>query len=280
MDLPDLRSPRSGLSPEGLLAVAAGGWGYAEAEWIEGWHVRASGGFTNRANSAWPVWPATAAHEPVPRDLARTLAAVHAWYAERGLPAQVNCVIGSELDRAVEALGHGRTTHSALRQSGRAATILESLARSGPAGTEAATCALTDRPNAGWLGTYRSGTLPAVAGQVLGAGRDDIRFAAIADERDGSTLAIGRVALASAPGGAGPAGWAGIAAVETAPTARRRGLAKVVIRELIRWAAEHGTTDVYLEVSADNTAALVLYDSLGFTTHHAYHYRVIESIAD
>jgi ribosomal protein S18 acetylase RimI-like enzyme len=45
-----------------------------------------------------------------------------------------------------------------------------------------------------------------------------------------------------------------------------------VIAALLDWGAEQGASTVYLQVLADNQAALGLYDRLGFTTHHAYRY--------
>lgn len=263
------------LTPAELLAVAAGGWGYAEAEWIDGWHARSSAGFTNRANSAWPI---AVQGESALAGLPRTLETLRAWYTARGLPAQVQCAVDSDLDHALAALGHGRTAQLSMRQNAPVDSLLAALAQHDISSRPDTTCVLADRPDAGWLGVYRSGTLPPVAARVLGAGEDGIRFAAVTDDRDGSTLAIGRVALAAAPGGAGPAGWAGIAGIEVAPAARRRGLAKAVIRELIVWAAGRGVTDVFLEVFSANAAALELYRTLGFSTHHAYHYRMIESI--
>lgn len=266
--------PTTQLTPAELLAVAAGGWGYAEAEWIDGWHARASERFTNRANSAWPVDLPDASGGP---DLARTLTALRSWYAARDLPALAQCVAGSELDHAIAACGYDRAEQLSQRQNARVDVVLAALARYGADSRPGTDCVLTDRPDAGWLSVYRAGTLPPVAPRVLGDGDDGIRFATITDARDGATLAIGRVALSAVPGTGGPAAWAGIAGIEVVPAARRRGLAKAVIRELIDWAAGRGVADVFLEVFSTNAAALELYRTLGFSVHHAYHYRVLES---
>ncbi len=42
---------------------------------------------------------------------------------------------------------------------------------------------------------------------------------------------------------------------------------------LARQALDEGASAAYLQVETDNGAAAALYDDLGFTTHHAYHYR-------
>ena len=247
-----------------LAAIAAGGWGCTESTWIDGWQLRAGGGFTHRANSAWPV-------NPHSRPLTDVLPEIRAWYAERGLPALANVVAGGALDLELARLGYGETSHAALRQSARVDDVLDVLLEVAPIGV---TESFADAPDDLWLLLYRNGDLPPVAAQILGAG-EGMRYATVFDPQSGEPLAIGRAALAVRPGDNGPARWAGLAAIETAPAARRRGLAKLVIDGLLEWAADQGATDAYLEVGPDNTAAVKLYESLGFTTHHSYHYRVI-----
>jgi ribosomal protein S18 acetylase RimI-like enzyme len=83
-------------------------------------------------------------------------------------------------------------------------------------------------------------------------------------------LAIGRAALAG-----GSRSWVGLAGIETAPNARRRGLARLILSTLLRWAAEQGAERVMLEVRRENEAAITLYRQLGFATAHEYHYRMV-----
>jgi ribosomal protein S18 acetylase RimI-like enzyme len=66
--------------------------------------------------------------------------------------------------------------------------------------------------------------------------------------------------------------WAGITDVWVSPEQRRRGLGTVVLDAMLTWAAERGATSAYLQVRADNTPGLALYDRLGFRTHHSYRY--------
>jgi ribosomal protein S18 acetylase RimI-like enzyme len=249
---------------ETLLATAAAGWGHAESTWVDGWHLRAADGFTHRANSAWPIGP-------LERPLPDAVAAVRSWYTERGLRPLIQVIIGSELDAALADLGHGETRARSLRQSASVSDVLDTLLNVAPIGVKES---FTDEPGEDWLALYRTGGLPPVAKQVLGSG-EGMQYATIYDSDSGTPLAIGRAALCAPPNSSEPAHWVAINAVETAPEARRRGLAKLVMDALLEWAEEHGATDVFLEVTPENTPAVALYEELGFTTHHEYHYRVI-----
>jgi N-acetylglutamate synthase len=67
--------------------------------------------------------------------------------------------------------------------------------------------------------------------------------------------------------------WVGFTAIEVDPLMRRQGHANAVMLALTEWAASRGAVRGWLEVLADNRAALALYASLGFTEHHRYTYR-------
>lgn len=66
--------------------------------------------------------------------------------------------------------------------------------------------------------------------------------------------------------------WVGIHALEVAATRRRRGLATLVLDDLLEWAAERGATTAWLHVEVDNHAARGLYEALGFAAHHTTRY--------
>lgn len=249
---------------DALLAIAAAGWGFAESTHVDGWHLRASDGFTHRANSAWPIGP-------LERPLPAAVTAVRDWYAERKLPALVQVIVGSELDLALADLGHGEATARAARQTARVEDVLDGLLSVAPIGVKES---FADTPTDDWLSLYRDGDLPPVTKAVLGSG-DTLRYATVYDGDSGAPVAIGRAALVPAPEGGGAGQWVAVNAVETAPDARRRGLAKLVMDALLEWADDNDATDAYLEVTPGNAPAMALYGALGFTTHHEYHYRVI-----
>jgi ribosomal protein S18 acetylase RimI-like enzyme len=66
--------------------------------------------------------------------------------------------------------------------------------------------------------------------------------------------------------------WLGVFSLEVEPARRRRGLARLVLAELLDWGASRGATTVWLHVEDDNGPALALYEGLGFRTHHRNRY--------
>jgi ribosomal protein S18 acetylase RimI-like enzyme len=246
-------------SADELFAIAAECWGYLESEPLDGWELRAGAGFTKRANSAWPLGP-------LRRSLPQALDEVRAWYAERGLPPQVQVAVGSEFDVELTAHGCGAGHAGALRQTAEVLPALEILTAHQHPNVPVST---TERPQDRWLRLYREGTLPPQAKEILGSG-DRYLYATIYDESSGEPLSIGRAVLAGES-----KSWVGLAAIETAPTARRRGLARLILGTLLEWAADQGAEHAMLEVHPENEAALALYGRLGFTTAHEYHYRMV-----
>jgi ribosomal protein S18 acetylase RimI-like enzyme len=68
--------------------------------------------------------------------------------------------------------------------------------------------------------------------------------------------------------------WLVVTAVTVAEQARRRGLGTAVMAALGEWARDRGGRSCLLQVVETNGPALALYERLGFTEHHRYHYRL------
>jgi GNAT superfamily N-acetyltransferase len=122
---------------------------------------------------------------------------------------------------------------------------------------------IADRPDDAWLARFRDGAVPVDRARALLSRHDQVGFAAV---RDGAaTVAIGRGCVDEA--------WLGISAVEVDPAFRRRGLARTVLRALWAWGRDRGASRSYLQVGADNGAAVDLYEHAGYWVHHDYRYR-------
>lgn len=66
---------------------------------------------------------------------------------------------------------------------------------------------------------------------------------------------------------------AGLFEIATEPKRRGRGYGRRVLLSALKWAYSHGARKAWLQVEADNEAAVGLYRSLGFATVYGYHYR-------
>ena len=239
---------------------AALSWRAPEEERVGDWLLRAAGGFTGRANSALAVG------DPG-RTLGQAADAVRHWYQARGLPAMIAIPYpaagpqADPVDRFLAEQGWSVRSGTATVMTAPAGQIARAAGS-----IPAVPVGIDPEPDEAWLALYHyrgQQGLPPIARQVLTSAPWQA-FASI--RAAGATIAIGRVAAAG--------GWAGLTAIEVAPAHRRRGLATVVTAALAAGAAAHGAGHLYLQVEDDNEAAHTLYQRIGFTAHHGYHYRV------
>ena len=83
---------------------------------------------------------------------------------------------------------------------------------------------------------------------------------------DGAPVGIGRAVT--------DAGWTGTFTMVTIPEARRRGVGRLVLSAIARWAQANDAPRLYLQVERSNDEARRFYDAVGFTQLATYHYRV------
>jgi GNAT superfamily N-acetyltransferase len=249
-----------------LELIASRGWRPATVVEADGWLLRADQGWTGRANS---VLPARTPRKPLPS----MLAIAAAFYADRGLPLQVQVPLPARALLDAELANRGWTiARPTVVLVGRGSRDGYPDRDSGEGvGAAAADRGVTlDRtPSAAWLAAYhyRGGPLPGPAVKLL-TRHDCVRFATVVS--GGRTIGIAR--------GAVDDGWLGITAVEVDPAYRRRGVATTLMAALHTWAASEQAHRCYLQVDGDNEAAVALYARLGFTEHHRYHYRVAPAV--
>ena len=251
--------------------IAALGWRGLHEAHFGGWLLRAAGGFTGRANSALILGGP-------PKTDAGWLSDLVRWYADRGLPpmAQVPLPGGEAID-AMLAEADWRSDVLVRFLTGDLAQVLLAAeqALSQPSeGRSKVVIRLDAEPDDAWLRAYkyRGAVLPGHAREVLQTAGDEteLNFASLRipepDGRSGEVLAVARGALAR--------NWLGITAVTVAEGHRRRRYATRLMSHMAAWAAERGGQAIYLQVASDNTAALQLYQRLGFYHHHDYRYRI------
>jgi GNAT superfamily N-acetyltransferase len=240
------------LSPADLERLAARTWRGLEEEPLGDWLLRASGGFTGRANSVLVVG------DP-PSDLADAIATVTRWYDQRGLRpmAQLPLPGAEEADAAFAAAGWETVED-----------VLVLTADLGEWPSWQVDVDLAPQPDDAWLAGYRyRGTpLPPVAHEVL-MNAERAVFAAV-------RLEPAPAPLAAVARGAVVGDWLCVTAVTVDDRYRRRGLATAVMNRLGSWGRDSGAGSCLLQVVESNGPALALYERLGFTEHHRYHYRL------
>jgi GNAT superfamily N-acetyltransferase len=186
---------------------------------------------------------------------------VREFYAEHGLPAWAQVVVGSEV---ADAFGdHGwRSARPGEADSHFQIASVASAVR-------AVRSRLPDTTPAVSVGTAATSAWLANDDRAL-AHRD----AALAVLEGPQAVAFGSVGTpVVAKGRVSCEGdWAGITDVWVSPDHRRQRLGFVVLDAMLDWAAERGATTAYLQVRGDNRPGLALYDTLGFRTHHTYRY--------
>jgi ribosomal protein S18 acetylase RimI-like enzyme len=270
-----------------IEAHAARAWPAASAVPVDGWLLRHTAGvLRRRSNSVLPpLGPSpglppdqSPAGEPGRRagPLERVIAAAEEFYAGLGLPVVVQVTPAGrrrDLDAFLHRRGYARAAPT-LVLTGLAAQVARGAVADGAVAGPAAArdvpepVEVTDGPDQEWSRAFAilddHPDSAQVAETVIGAITLPVGCARL---RVGSEIAgIGLFV------GGGPA--AGAFCVATAPSYRRRGVASAIMAAGARWAAERGSQTLYLQVEESNRAARTLYDRLGLSVSHGYHYRI------
>ncbi|OAT70247.1 acetyltransferase [Mycobacteroides immunogenum] len=222
-----------------MQRAAAFAWPGLEHQWLDGWFVRAADGYTRRANSAVPL-----EHSASPRSLGE----MDAWYSGRGLPTLL-CLPDRLVHPPDDLVTSDETVVMVRDVHGPDAHALPAV------------------PSADWLALHGDDH-PLVTPVLTAVVDGTLGFASISVA--GDTAAIARGAVTE--------GWLGISAVRVAEAHRRRGLARQVCEILLGWGAAHGARRAYVQVRAENDAALALYPTVGFTEQHRYRYAQIGAV--
>ena len=240
-----------------LEEVALNAWPAERQQLFDGWLLRCAGGYTKRANSVTPLYPAAL-------DPAEKIAACERFYARQGLPCifRLPSFGPPELDGLLAARGYRELDRTLVL-----ARELDSASAPPPAHAEAA---LDD-----WLDAYSalSGSGPAQrAGHRAILERIAARPAYLLLIENGSPLACGLGVLEQA--------HFGLFDIVVAAERRGQGLGGRMVSGLLGWAAERGARQAYLQVIASNAPARRLYGRLGFIEQYQYAYRQAPPVAE
>jgi RimJ/RimL family protein N-acetyltransferase len=223
-----------------LEHAAALAWPGIEQEWVDGWFCRFGYGSTRRANSAVPLDFSVSAD----------IAAVADWYAARSAVPLLSLP-----DRLFRVPMHTPTAAENLVM----ACDLEQDFVGGEV-------ALAPQPDDDWLHIYnREVPVDVLTAVVDGA----VIFASIPG------AAVARAAVTEAPDGMR---WLGLSALRVADEHRRRGHARTMCTALLKWGAHHGARRAYTQVLDDNSSAIALFVSMGFSLHHRSRYAGIDRL--
>lgn len=232
---------------------------------LDGWVLRFTRGFTKRANSVTPLYPA--AQPP-----AEKIRYCENLYAREGLRTIFRLTTVSEENDLDELLaGRGYDCIDPTQVLHRSLTTGEF----GVAG------AFSVVPVASFLATYanvqeppdvdassarRASELHRV---ILRAIRSETVFGSITE--DGEPVACGMAVVEREV--------VGLFDIVVHPEYRRRGHGKALVESLLKRAADMGARAAYLQVLDANAGARSLYTSLGFEPLYEYRYRVSKHAA-
>jgi len=235
------------VDPAFLEALTQRAFPPVEMARLGDWRLAASAGHAVRINACWPLGEA----DRPPQD---AVAAVEAWYAERGLPTRFKPADGvapEELEPLLAARGYARTG--------------DTLVMVGPVTGDADPgVTVTRAPDASFAAVFigAGGDASDSAERIAGLARmpQPAFFARL--DIDGEPAAIGASVVEG--------DWAGLFAMRTDARFRRQGLARRLAGALMAAAAEAGAMRAYLQVEADNAPAIGLYAAAGFERLYGY----------
>jgi N-acetylglutamate synthase len=252
MDMPKLHSQ--------VEETCMNAWPALKDIFYDGWLIRLANGATRRTNSVNAI---SAGRRP----LAEKIEYCEAIYRAHCQPAYFRVLSNAapELEQALEARGYKREDETA--------TLYMNFRRDPPETppTDIITDVHEGRPTREWLNaharhTQRSEHEASALHSVLDVVAIPAFFAEARGE-DGSIASVGFCGIHER--------MACLQWVATDPHQRRKGYSRAALSALLSRAQAAGATGACLQVIAENTPAIRLYERLGFACElYRYHYRV------
>ncbi|OLR90094.1 GNAT family N-acetyltransferase [Actinokineospora bangkokensis] len=237
---------------EALEVICAQAWPATSTRPLGSWLLRASGGYTGRANSALTTGSPGV---PLPEALSRVVE----FSAEHGIRPTAQVVVGSEWDERLP--GEGWVVNLA-HPRGAESSVLVSALEPGQAGV-GSDVVVRAEPPAGWFEVVLGGPAEPAAVAVLTSG-PRLGFAVV--EVDGEVVGGIRGCVVE--------DYLHIGALQVREGWRRAGVARRLLGALDAWAGGLGVRWRVLQVATGNVAAHALYAGLGYSESHRYRYWV------
>lgn len=234
-----------------LQELMVAGMPALDTQWHGRWLLRSAAGYTGRANSLLPLGsPALSLEESV--DFAER------WYADRGRPPLVQLFGPQGFDPASDELG-AHLVARGWRIFQRTLVMTAGV----PLATRPPTVGVLPEPDERWWAgaSPREWEHRRVASRINALVPEAAYPLAL---EDGQPAGVARLAFTH--------GWLGVFSVHVPAAQRGRGIGRALMHAAFAEAAVRGISLSYLQVSADNTPAVRLYESLGYVVHHEYYY--------
>ncbi len=240
--------PLRPVDVEQLFLTTALGRPAVETSYVGQWLLRASSGWTGRANSLLPAGtPGMAVSE--------ALKHAEAFYDERGLPPLALVRLGSPEEAEFLAC------EWIDARPGQSDVLVMHTTLDHVNASPAYDVLVAEQPDRAWYAAAFDGPVPEPAPAVM-EGAPKVVFASIT--LDGKPVAVGRGAMTGH--------WLGVDAIRVDPAYRRRGLGTALLQALARWSGPLGGRRTYLEVLEENTPAVTTYRHLGYAPAYRYRY--------
>lgn len=246
-----------------LDRIASNTWPAEISAYIDNWQLRATQGVTKRANSVLAIgeYPRTADWLPL----------IEQFYSDKGLPAifQISDASPPGLDEKLDSQGyvHDLPCLMMFADAQETAALAQQkllLKPHAPLATE-----WVNEVDDEWLEAFLTlenydKSLKECYRGICDRISKTKGFVKII--KDNQIIAVGTAIVEGE--------WAGFLNVVVSEKERGQGLSYNLIHALSSWSLEHGAAQQYLQVVASNTAAVSLYEKLGYQTKYRYHYRI------
>lgn len=237
-----------------LEELSLNAWAALQTVLVDGWVVRFANGYTKRANSVNPIYPAS-------MDMDEKIHFCENLYREKKLPVvfkMTPMVFPGDLDDRLAERGYQKDSPTSVQT-----VDLETLAL--PSAVEKD---LREDLSDEWLESFsRMSAIAEINRKTLQEILTNIvpRHCFASLKSEGRIIACGLGVLQS--------GNIGLFDIVTDKEFRGRGHGQQVVKSILAWGKQNKAKKAYLQVMLDNTAALKLYSKIGFTEQYQYWYR-------